>query len=968
MAMGRFLAKAARGAIRSAFLVCIAQPALAAISPGDASPAAGHGVTFDEYSFSIDGKRSFLWSGELHPYRLPSPDLWRDILQRMKAAGFNATSIYFSWGYHSERPGVYDFTGVRDMDRLLDIAKEEGIYVIARPGPYINAELDSGGFPLWFTTTNVKSRSPDPAYLALVDEWLGQIDRIIARHQWNDGRGTVIAYQVENEYYDAKDEHRAYIEHLKKKARADGIVVPLVGNHNGTFTSGVGALDVDMADNYPQGFDCSNPAKWLPVADIAQYRRQGMPLGLGEFQGGAFDPWGGPGYDKCAMLINDQFGDVFYKSNIAQGVTFQNTYMVYGGTSWGWQAIPQNYTSYDYGAAITEGRQFRPLYWEDKRVGYFTQTVRPLLKMQPGASATPSNPALIDIARTNPDDGTQLHHVRHRDSTATSRDETHLRLVIGDRRYDVPQEPGTALVLNGRESKLLLANYRMGSALLRYSTSELMTHAEIAGRDIAILYGTNGAPGETLLAFARRPRVTVLAGDVTYGWAGGELRLNYVHGPLARVLIEGGAKPLLLLLGDKAESARFWRADTAEGPVLVRGSNLLRSASYQQDGLALTGDSAGPETIEIFAPRPGAVRWNGQSLSVAATAGGGEQAQLTAVARPVVLPALTWKMQTETPEADPAFDDSKWAVADKQTTSSFTAPASLPILFADDYGARVGHLWYWAHFASDTAAGNPTRLSLRVQSGGTAGAFSAWLNGHFLGSAQGAGERGFALPTAYLRHHGDNVLSVLTVNMGHEQDYRSRNENRTARGIVSAQLHGASAAVTWRIQGALVGPGEVDRVRGPYNAGGLYGERMGWHLPGYPDADWKPVSLPFSANTAGITWYRSEAALDLPEGQDTSVALQIADDPQRHYRAMIFVNGWQLGNYINDLGPQHRFPIPNGILKPKGANSIAIAVWNTDETSGGLGAVSLVNLGTWLSPLKVAIVESPAYGARSRAP
>ena len=41
----------------------------------------------------------------------------------MKAAGYNATSIYFDWAYHSPTPGVYDFTGVRDVDKLLDIAK-----------------------------------------------------------------------------------------------------------------------------------------------------------------------------------------------------------------------------------------------------------------------------------------------------------------------------------------------------------------------------------------------------------------------------------------------------------------------------------------------------------------------------------------------------------------------------------------------------------------------------------------------------------------------------------------------------------------------------------------------------------------------------------------------------------------------------------------------------------------------------
>src|SRR5262245_2156283 len=94
-------------------------------------PVAAHQVTFDKYSLMLDGKRVFVWSGEFHPYRLPSPDLWRDMLQKMKASGYNAVSMYFDWNYHSPAPGVYDFSGVRDMDRALSIAAEVGLYVIA---------------------------------------------------------------------------------------------------------------------------------------------------------------------------------------------------------------------------------------------------------------------------------------------------------------------------------------------------------------------------------------------------------------------------------------------------------------------------------------------------------------------------------------------------------------------------------------------------------------------------------------------------------------------------------------------------------------------------------------------------------------------------------------------------------------------------------------------------------------------
>ena len=74
-----------------------------------AKPADVHRITWDKYSLMVDGQRLFSWGGEFHPFRVPSPDLWRDILQKMKASGYNTVAIYFDWGYHSPKQGVYDF-------------------------------------------------------------------------------------------------------------------------------------------------------------------------------------------------------------------------------------------------------------------------------------------------------------------------------------------------------------------------------------------------------------------------------------------------------------------------------------------------------------------------------------------------------------------------------------------------------------------------------------------------------------------------------------------------------------------------------------------------------------------------------------------------------------------------------------------------------------------------------------------
>jgi len=1089
----------------------IAPATAAAQDVGEQPPVVGpqaHTVTLDGYSFLVDGKRTYLWSGEFHYFRLPSQDLWRDIFQKMKAAGFNSTSLYFDWGYHSPKPGVYDFTGVRDVDKLLDMAQEAGLYVIARPAPYINAEVDSGGLPGWLTTKAENNRSDDPRFLKYADEWLTQIDRIIARHQLTNGTGSVIAYQVENEYYNGSTAGRSYMQHLEDKARADGITVPLTGNNNGTFNSGTGALDVDGPDSYPQGFDCSNPAKWNGVPDISYDHPAGKPLYSPEFQGGAFDPWGGPGYDKCAQLINDQFANVFYKQNIAVGATAQSFYMTYGGTNWGWLGMPENYTSYDYGAAIRETRQLDPKYDEDKLIGYFTQSVAPLTKTEAIRATPPDDSAVVDTARMNPDTKTQFHVLRHGNSTSTAVDRTHISLDFnaqptndttytwddpdsalqyagswshvantsytgGDYKHTesfsnkagdsltvpfdgtairwigsktnnhgnadvylddtkvatvddsgsesqavlfqktgltpgahtlkivvagnhssgstdnyvavdaidvptaataeptypvVPQQPGTAITLDGRDSHVIVANYRLGEAQLQYSTSEIMTSATIGDRDIAVLYGDQGSDGETVLRYGSRPTVTANGGTVATSWdqATGDLRLNYTHKGLIRVSITGdGQRPLLLLLGDKATAKTFWRQDTASGPVLVRGTHLLRTATSLHGGhtVALTGDNADDKNIEVFTSAA-QVTWNGRTLGTHATDTGSRTGKI-AVAAPIHLPTLTdWKHAEESPEASPGFDDTSWQVADKSTTNSVSGANSLPVLYADDYGFHTGNTWYRGRFR---ATGKETGIHLVSDSGGGAQAFSAWLNGTFLGSST-TGSGDFAFPAGSVKSTGDNVLSVLTVNMGHEEDYNSSNGNKTARGLTSASLVGAPlTSVTWRLQGVRGGEDLQDTVRGPLSTGGLYGERAGWSLPGYPDGDWNRVSLPTTDTTPGVSWYRTDAKLDLPHGQDTSLGLTFTDDPSRKYRATIFVNGWQVGNYVNYLGPQHTFPVPNGILNPNGHNSIAIAVWNLDGTTGGLGKVALTDYGSYASSLRVAQNDSPRYDARTYA-
>ncbi|MFD8203028.1 beta galactosidase jelly roll domain-containing protein [Streptomyces sp. NPDC003470] len=214
------------------------------------------------------------------------------------------------------------------------------------------------------------------------------------------------------------------------------------------------------------------------------------------------------------------------------------------------------------------------------------------------------------------------------------------------------------------------------------------------------------------------------------------------------------------------------------------------------------------------------------------------------------------------------------------------------------------------------------------------------------------------------------MLAILVRNMGHYEDWSSDGRSKGGRGPADVAVPG-SGPVTWRIQGAAGGPDPVDTVRGLHNNGGLYGERAGRHLPGAPDSSWRTTSS-LKSDRPGVRWFRTTARLNLPSGTDTAIGLRIDDAGARadKYRVQIFVNGWNTGQYVNDVGPQQEFVVPSGFLRARGENTVALAI--TAEQSGvGPDSVRLVHRGTVLGGVQAGQNASPGYGelfgaARSR--
>jgi beta-galactosidase GanA len=950
-------------------------------------------VSFDARSLMIDGKRTVIWSSEMHAFRLPSPDLWRDVLQKMKASGFNTVAFYFDWGFHSPKRGVYDFSGIRDIDRLLTMAEEEGLYVITRAGPYVNAELTRGGFPGWLINQRARARTDDPEYMAAADEWLTRVNAIIARHQINgDGkghRGTVILHQIENELALTTPAQRRYMDHLAAKARADGINVPLFHNdqgRNGYWVpagAGVektveGPADLYAFDGYPGG-TCTvagKPTRGSAAPDWGFYGPGGAKGGasaspntpgfLAEFGGGWFDYWGSNGGYECnAIQRGKRFQRVFYGTNLANGIAIQSFYMGFGGTSWGWLPAPVVFTSYDYGSAIAETRALRPKAEELKQLAGLIQSVPDLAGMVPAGPVAVSSERIQVYHNKRPESDARFLLVTHKPSNGQTEDRFTVTADLPDGRYSWPMQ------LNGFDAKWLVAGVTLGGQRLVYASSELQAALRQDGRDVLLLYGRAGEPGETVLRYTSAPKVEVLEGAATSAFdsARGDLKLAYTHQGLTRLRITGGGRPpLTLLIADEAEGARFWR----RGDTLVRGPALVRRATPQGNTLALTGDTEAPAPLEVWgSAATRSLRWNGAPVATTRSASGSLVASKPLPGpAPITLPALRWVSAPGTPEADPGFDDRDWPSIDNRAYASITArPDGVPNMLMDAYGFHEGDVWYRGRFEGSPAA---ERIRIHYGAGG-AGMLQLFCDGKLVGEHEipaglprpiTTGVAEFALPDS-ARTPGTHVLSVMVRNNGHNWDLDADDFHKEARGIVFASVEPAAGPsfavpVAWKIQGRKGGEDLPDPVRGVANTGGQYGERMGWHLPGFDDRGWKAEA----PTSPGTTWYRTRFTLDVPQGQDATIGVAFGDtskprSPGARYRVLLFVNGWAMGQFIAHVGPQRIFPVPEGILNHRGANSIALAVTSDGASGNALEDVKLVTLRNVRGGLPVAMVAAP---------
>lgn len=331
----------------------------------------------EDGSFVLDGKPTQLICGEMHYPRIPH-EYWRDRMKRAKAMGINTISTYVFWNYHERQPGDFDFEGQADLARFVRIAQEEGLYVILRPGPYVCAEWDFGGYPYWLQKNKeMIYRSNDEAFLAACERYIDRLGKELAPLTVTNG-GNILMVQVENEYGSfGKD--RVYLEKLRSMILKAGFNVPLItcdrigqieyGHLEGTIAAVNGVMGKDI------------------ITHLDKYQ-PGGPYFIAEFYPGWFDAWGIPRFRRDDKKLTAKL-DWILKNKMSVSL-----YLFHGGTNFDYTNganatfgyVPQT-TSYDYDAPLGEYGNATPKYYA------FRETIQKYL---------PEGEALPDVPAENP--------------------------------------------------------------------------------------------------------------------------------------------------------------------------------------------------------------------------------------------------------------------------------------------------------------------------------------------------------------------------------------------------------------------------------------------------------------------------------------------------------------------------------------------------------------------------------------
>ncbi|XAR67166.1 Beta-galactosidase [Bertholletia excelsa] len=308
-------------------------------------------VSYDDKGFIINGRRRILFSGSIH-YPRSTPEMWPDLIQKAKDGGLDVIQTYVFWNGHEPSPGQYYFEGRYDLVKFIKLVQQAGLYVHLRIGPYVCAEWNFGGFPVWLKyVPGIEFRTDNGPFKAAMQKFTAKIVSMMQSERLFEPQGgPIIMSQIENEYgpieWQIGAPGKAYSHWAAKMAVSLGTGVPWI----------MCKQDDDVPDQIIDtcnGFYCEG---FVP-------KRKNNPKMFTENWTGWYTKFGGtvpyrPVEDLAYSVAR------FIQNN----GSFVNYYMYHGGTNFGRTAAGLFIaTSYDYDAPIDEYGLLRQPKWSHLR-------------------------------------------------------------------------------------------------------------------------------------------------------------------------------------------------------------------------------------------------------------------------------------------------------------------------------------------------------------------------------------------------------------------------------------------------------------------------------------------------------------------------------------------------------------------------------------------------------------------------
>ncbi|MBN2643094.1 MAG: beta-galactosidase [Victivallales bacterium] len=353
----------------------------------------------------IDGNPVRIISAGMHYFRI-HPELWADRIDKAVAFGANTVETYIAWNLHEPKRGQFNFSGIADLEKFIDLVHERGLKMILRPGPFICSEWDNGGFPGWLNAVpGIELRQMNKPYIDALTAYYDVLLPMINAKLYTNG-GPVILVSIENEYgsYCHDKEYLHYLLKLYRKHRIDVPIFTNDGplNHHllgGTIPEAMITMD----------FGSKSEAAWKN----RQYWRPDAPDFCMEFWSGWFDHWGEKHHVRAAGAEKSAEHEL---EIMLQAGAHINFYMFHGGTNFGFTNGANGHYFSDYAATVTSYDFDSPLsecgdptdkfyacqdvikkYTENPRIAQ----IRPTKKVAPAQVKLTSSAELFGNARFN---------------------------------------------------------------------------------------------------------------------------------------------------------------------------------------------------------------------------------------------------------------------------------------------------------------------------------------------------------------------------------------------------------------------------------------------------------------------------------------------------------------------------------------------------------------------------------------